>query len=440
MKSLTIFLYEWKHFYRSPFKVIALILFIIAAAYGLHNGSELYTTQHKEIEQILEDVEAEKDKYLALYEKGEYALEDRPWIDISTPYWAIWATPTYYLKKPSPAMVYSIGQAEQYGFYKKISVRSSPYDSDMAAEIANPERLQIGTLDFSFSLLFLLPLLLLILLYNLRSTEAEQGFLPLVEVQTASKNSWLLSRLAFYVVLCFISLLALLLYGASLTGVFENGINAFVQMALLSSTYLLFWSFVYYLILRKGKSILGNTLQMIGLWMIFTFIIPAVVHQGISILKPVNLMTDFIDAERDQRWELYDQADSVIIAELLDLYPSIEQTPVFTDETKIGFARSRSIFALANELKRSSIQEVEAENKLKNDFIESSFWYNPLSFFQNKVNRITETHYDDYHEQRKAIQALVDKRLDALLDGLWNDVAVDKATYEKYYEQLAELE
>ena len=102
-------------------------------------------------------------------------------------------------------MVYSIGQAEQYGFYKRVTFWASPYDADMAEEIANPERLQTGTLDFAFVLLFLLPLLLLILLYNIKSAEAEQGFLPLIEVQTASKNAWLLARMSFYFLLAFVS-------------------------------------------------------------------------------------------------------------------------------------------------------------------------------------------------------------------------------------------
>jgi hypothetical protein len=30
MRNLNIFLYEWKHFVRSPFKIVALFLFILA--------------------------------------------------------------------------------------------------------------------------------------------------------------------------------------------------------------------------------------------------------------------------------------------------------------------------------------------------------------------------------------------------------------------------
>ena len=60
-------------------------------------------------------------------------------------------------------MVYSLGQAEQYGYYKRVTLFSSPYDADLSEELANPERLQTGTLDFAFVLLFLSPLLLLAL-------------------------------------------------------------------------------------------------------------------------------------------------------------------------------------------------------------------------------------------------------------------------------------
>jgi ABC-2 type transport system permease protein len=205
MKTITIFIFELKHFWCSKFKLVALILFVVAGIYGLHNGAALYQKQSAAIDSINFKAETQKAEILDYFNKGEKGPATRPWIDVTTPFWAIWNTPIYAFKKPSSAMVYSIGQAEQYGFYKRITFWASPYDADMAQEIANPERLQTGTLDFSFVILFLLPLLLLILVYNLKASEAEQGFLPLIEVQTASKHTWLLARLGFYVVLVFLT-------------------------------------------------------------------------------------------------------------------------------------------------------------------------------------------------------------------------------------------
>lgn len=435
MKNLNIFLYEWRHFIRSPFKIVALILFVIASIYGLQNGSKLYGEHKAEIAKMTDKLEEEKQKYLTMYEEGKLTDEERPWVDMSTPFWAIWWTPTYHFKAPSPAMVYSIGQAEQYGFYKRITFWASPYDADMAEEISNPERLQTGTLDFAFALLFLMPLLFLILVYNLKSAETEQGFLSLVYVQTASKNAWLISRMAFYFGVLLLIVFALLLYGAMLTNVFEKASNAFFQILLYAFLYLVFWAILYFFILQKGTSILGNTLQMVGLWLLFAFVIPASVHQSISIAKPANLMTDFIEV-RDKQQDLYAN-DSIFQQKLTALFPEIVKSPVYQDSTKINLARNQSASALVNELKKESIKPIEKENQEKNSLIQTTFWFNPVSFFQNKLNRISQTHFDDYQNYRNEIQTLIDKRTAVLVRELWNDAKVDKEKYLEYYQNLS---
>ncbi|MEO1627891.1 MAG: hypothetical protein AAFV25_22270, partial [Bacteroidota bacterium] len=436
MNGLSTFLYEWKHFVRNPFKIVAVLLFAAAGIYGLHNGSSLYKEQMAEIEKIQGKIAEEKQKYTTQYEEGEMVPEGRPWVDMSNPFWAIWCTPGYDVKTPSPAMVYSIGQAEQYGFYKQITFWASPYDADMAEEIANPERLQTGTLDFAFVLLFLLPLLLLILLYNLKSAEAEQGFLSLIEVQTASNNQWLLSRMAFYLTSSAFLTLGLLVYGAMLTGVFHSASNAFGQMVLYTLLYLLFWSVIYFFIAKNGTSILGNTLQMVGAWLLFAFVIPASVHQVVSIVKPANLMTDYIEV-RDKQQEIYAQADSISQAQLNALFPKIVDGSVFQDSTKNGMARSYSTSALVNELKKESIQPIEEESQTKNQLIRQTFWFNPVSFFQNQLNVIAQTHYADYQAFRHGIQSSIDDRIEVLVLDLWNDVKVDKKKYLEYNDMFS---
>ncbi|MCC5944285.1 MAG: hypothetical protein JJT94_05070 [Bernardetiaceae bacterium] len=436
MKNLDIFLYEWKHFVRSPFKMVALLLFVLAAVYGLHNGASLYEKQKAEIEKINQKAEAQIEKMITHYDKGEKSPEGRPWVNFTTPFWAIWNLPTYHFKAPSPALVYSIGQAEQYGFYKQISVWASAYDADMAEEIANPERLQTGTLDFAFVLLFLLPLLLLILTYNLKSAETEQGFLALIEVQTASKNTWLLSRMAFYIGLVLLFTFALILYGAMLTHVFEASSNAFGQMLFYSFLYLIFWAVLYYFILQKGKSILGNTLQMVGLWLLLTFVIPAVVHQYVSISQPINLMTDLIDVQRDGREKLFAQPDSVIDNQIFALFPEIKGSKLANDSTERVRLRNFSASALANNMLKEATTPIIAENKAKNALIKQSYWFNPLTFFQNQLNAVAQTHFQDYQNYRNDIERLVDKRIKIMVLDMWNDEKVDKDKFLTYHKKL----
>ena len=172
----SVFVYEWKHFVRTPFKVVALLLFVIAAFYGLHNGAGLYHEQQSEIENLQKKAAGEQEELLTYFANGESGPAARPWVDVATPYWAIWYTPVYHFKSPNPAIVYNIGQTEQYGFYKRVTFWSSPYDADLAEEIANPERLQFGRLDFGFVVIYLVPLLLLVLSYNIKGGEKDDGF------------------------------------------------------------------------------------------------------------------------------------------------------------------------------------------------------------------------------------------------------------------------
>jgi ABC-2 type transport system permease protein len=333
-------------------------------------------------------------------------------------------------------MVYSIGQSEQYGFYKRITFWASPYDADMAEEIANPERLQTGTLDFSFTILFILPLVLLVLLYNLKSTESEQGFLPLIQVQLPSVNLWLFGRISFYFFLIYTVIVGLLFYGAVLSPVFEGAGDAIFQMMVYTLLYLLFWSLLFYAILIRSKTILGSTLFMSAVYLLFTFVVPAAVHQVLSIRHPANLMTDLIDV-RDKEQELYRQPDSVFQAKLEELFPEITESPVYRDSLKKNLAMNRSAAALSNELNKESIGPIEAEKTQRNTFIEGTFWFNPVSFFQNRFNSISETHYTDYQNYRDEIQTLIDEQIRTLVLDTWKEKRVDKQEYLRYTKELS---
>ena len=434
MKSITIFIYEWKHFIRSPFKIVSIVLFVIAALYGLHNGADLYQDQIIEIDNITAEVEKEIDEITVYYDKENPSPDDRTWVDLTLPDWAIWYAKIFHFKKPSTGIVYSVGQAEQYGYYKMLNYMSSPYDSDMTKEIANLERLQRGTLDFAFSLIFLLPLLLIILLHNLRSMEVEQGFLNLIEIQVSSNNIWILSKVTFYVLVTYFVLILLLLYGATLTDVFSLEFPVFISMLLYTFIYLVFWTLIYFFVLKNGTNVTTNTLKMVGVWLIFTFIIPAVVHQYVAIQYPSNLMTDFIEVSRDKKNDLYNQPDSILNQMLIELIPEVSSAKIPMNSQKAKRPLNESRAALANDLFKQSIHIIEAKNKVKNDLIQSTFLFSPITFFQNKLNHISRTHYEDYKEYRKEIQTSIDRQNKTMVLESWNDVRVDKNRYLNYYE------
>ena len=233
-------------------------------------------------------------------------------------------------------------------------------------------------------------------------------------------------------------LLLLLFYGTLLTPVFGQGATTFSQVFIYSFVYLLIWTLAYYLVLRKGNSILGNTLKMVAIWLAFAFIVPGAVHQSVSISNPAKPMTDFIDT-RDLESELFDLPDSVFRGKVYAIYPALKQSLSAKDSTKINFATRRSAAALINEVVKNSTAPIEIESQNKNAAISNSFWFNPLPFFQNRLNRVCETHYSDYLLYRREVQSLIDLQIRTMLFDIWNDVEIDKDRFQEYQEELVKL-
>ena len=77
MTIINIFLLEWKHFFRSPHKVIAIFLFILASVYGIHNGVSLYQTHTNEISKIEQRVSEERQEFIKKHLAEDFSTKQK---------------------------------------------------------------------------------------------------------------------------------------------------------------------------------------------------------------------------------------------------------------------------------------------------------------------------------------------------------------------------
>ena len=236
MRNLNIIYLELKHFLKSKAKVLSFLFFVLACVYSIFNGFELQEKQIATIDNIQLEENETISKMVTWFENGEKGPKDRSWIDITDPYWSVRYTPTYVIKNPSKLLPVGIGQAEQYGYYQKVSIWSSTFDGDIVEEISNYERLVNGNIDFSFLILFLLPLLLIILTYNLNGLEKDLKFNNLIAIQTGNNNSWIFYRLMFYVFLILVTVDSLFLSVGFINNVFTYDL---FNLMLLSNIYII---------------------------------------------------------------------------------------------------------------------------------------------------------------------------------------------------------
>ena len=134
-------------------------------------------------------------------------------------------------------------------YYKEISNWSSTFDPDMMEEISNPERLVNGSIDFSFLIIFLLPILLIILTYNISGLEKDLKFEKLIAIQSTSLSKWILFRFLFYVILLLLTVL-FLIFSVFIINQFQSDFyNSISNLIILSASYILLFSLIFYLII-----------------------------------------------------------------------------------------------------------------------------------------------------------------------------------------------
>ena len=137
MKMLNIFLYEFKHFVKSKAKLYTYLFFLLACIYSIYNGFNLQKNHLSTIENVQQQEGENISQVVTWFKNGEKGPKDRDWIDVTDPYWAMRYTPTYIVKNPSLLLPLGLGQSEQYGYYKKVTIWSSTFDSDIVEEISN---------------------------------------------------------------------------------------------------------------------------------------------------------------------------------------------------------------------------------------------------------------------------------------------------------------
>lgn len=435
MRNLIVIIqYEYKHLVRNKFKIFSLVLFIGAAVYSLQNGYELFQKHNSEIAAIKTKNAETIKKIEGWFDEGKKGPEDRPWINITTPFWAISNAPSTAVKTPSALMPFSIGQAEQFGYYKQVTNWSTMFDSDLAEEIANPERLATGTLDFSFVILYLLPALVIVLLFNIGGLEKDLGFDRLIRINSISQKKWLLARFAFYFFALIIVLLLLMLPYAILTGTFQNQISTYIKLFFYVCLYMSLWFSAFYFINLSGKGSTNRALKMVSVWLLFCIVLPGAIHQVASLKYPTSYMTDYIDAIREESNKLGELPNDTIRNKLLALYPILKETKHGRDTLIDEEILANSFRALVNDLMKNTALTIENNNKEKNRYIRNTYWINPISFFQNKINSLANNDYYSYKQFRHNIQSIFDKKVNTILLDCWNKEKVNKEKYLLYIE------
>ena len=182
----------------------------------------------------------------------------------------------------------ALGQSDMQPNYYRVSYRSRASFMD-DTELESPWHLLSGPFDAVFVIVYLLPLAILALSWNLLSSEREQGTLRLLMSQPLALRTLVGGKLALRALAVLATLLVVLVSVLvatrpallSFEGVAQLGATTAVVLA-----YGAFWFALAGAVNALGRSSAFNALLLVASWVLLVLLLPVLLNLAVSMASP----------------------------------------------------------------------------------------------------------------------------------------------------------
>jgi ABC-2 type transport system permease protein len=319
--------------------------------YGVYNGASWVRFQQKTINAAVAD-EAERHEHIKKGIEDANAGRTSPpsWKDPRNPYAVGYRLGSRYATMPpAPLASLAVGQSDLLPYYFRVTVnsRDTLIGND---EIENPIHLLSGRFDLAFVIIYLFPLLILALSYNLISGEKEDGTLAMTLAQPVSLRTVALGKIGFRAAFVLGVGAILSIAGAVLSGVDLSAEGVLPRLAVwigVVTVYALFWFGLAVAVNARGYSSSTNAMALSGFWLVFVLLIPSLLNVVVKTVHPVPSRVEMIQGMRRASDEVVAQR-SRVMAQFLEDHP--ELAPAASADTTAQYAIR--VVAVTEELER----------------------------------------------------------------------------------------
>lgn len=392
-----IFSFEWRQFLRQPSQLLILIFFLLMGFYSLSVGHHfvgrqlsgldtLMKNQQAHFQELLErfdaDTSTSKGKTLAAQAGLPQVIEYRASPVASNP--------------PQGLALMAIGQRDILPYFDIINSKRDML-TPPNAEIANAEKLASGNFDFSFVLIYLFPLLIIILCYDLFAKEKEQQTDRLLNVQSGNLN-----QVLFYKLLFRLLMVCILGWVLSIIGLWMHPAGTFLSAAdvllwfFILTTYLLFWFSVCWLVVVLRKSSRINSLMLIGIWLLLTLILPAIMNKLAALKYPMPLRTELVAHQREVMLDTWEMPIKELLVHFYRNNPAYLPLRQASDTAQYGNKRFVAYYDLLGRRMNDNVKKYRGAAREHNAWLSKTAWINPVAQMQSLINGTARTDLNDY--------------------------------------------
>jgi ABC-2 type transport system permease protein len=284
---------------RTPWLV--LVVLALSICYAVLNGLQWVAFQQDTIRTALDE---ESNRYATLKQQVQDIQSGKmraPFADPRMPDAAGARLAWRYAAMPPLSLApLSVGQSDVLPYYFKVT--SASRESVLTTnEIENPHRLLHGRFDLSFVVIYVFPLLIIGLTYNLLSSEKEQGTLALLMSQPVRLRTFMAGKIGLRAGLVILIVIGLSLIGMAVGGVDMTSAAMLTRVLMWTAVvaaYGAFWFGVVLLVCALGRGSATNALGLAGIWLLLVIVLPSTLNTVVSTLYPMPSRVDMIAALR----------------------------------------------------------------------------------------------------------------------------------------------
>lgn len=293
--------HEWKLLTRERLLYFAVPIYAILIAYGVSTGAQwksFLAGNVQEAVSLADNLFAKAFKQLDLIEAGaKYSIEEDPRIAARMARFKAYEMAT---KPPASTAAIAIGQSDLQPSYVKVQWKPM-FQQTNTDEIENPTNLAVGLIDLSFVLIYLFPLLIIALSYNILSSERENGTQSLLLSQPVSVAQFVLGK-----VLLRGAIIIGLAAGVSLAGllianpeiVAAGDLWRIGALAAVVVVYGVFWFGLAIVVNSFPTKSSTNALILMGAWLALVLVVPSALNLTAKGMYPLPSRIEMTQALR----------------------------------------------------------------------------------------------------------------------------------------------
>lgn len=342
------------------------------------------------------------------------------------------------IKQPSTISAISIGQSDVNPLLQAVTIRGlegQKYDTDFE----NPSLLMSGNLDLGFVIIYLFPLVLIAMTFNLYSEEKEQGTWRILAAQTSARAKFLLKKLGIRMLFVFGVLIFLLLLASGVLNIALD--QNFWAIFLQSILYLFFWSALCLFIVSFQKNSSFNALALISIWVVLTVLIPAMVNNYVLNTYQVPEALEAMVEQRDGYHEKWDLEKDATMVGFFEAYPQYKNYTVPEEEFSwIWYYGMQHMGDLAAE---GTSTEMSEKIMLRNTVSEKVAFFVPTMHAQLSFNSLAGTDMLSHLDFLQGLEKFHEGLRLSFYPKIFENVPADTIDWEahdvKFYKTTAHL-